>query len=143
MARHSRSYDGELFTVKRTLQLTPGQAAELDAAAAQQGATWSDFARELLLRRRGGPGTVAGARRDPETAAIVRSLDSAAFQVSAIGNNLNQLIRHANASGELGAGRVAELEELLAAIDKALTMHVAALDRVLEQHALGRAADAA
>jgi hypothetical protein len=140
MARHERTYDGERFTVKRTLKLTPSQAAELDTGAARQGATWSDFARELLFRRLGSPGIVAGTRRDPEAVAIIRALDGAAYQNSAAGNLLNQLARHANTSGELGEHRLAELDDAIALFRKAAEQHLAALDRVLEQSALGRAA---
>jgi hypothetical protein len=143
MARYERSYDGERRTVKRTLQLTPSEAAGLDAAAARQAACWSDFARELLLRRLGTAGVVGGARRDPAAVAMIRALDEAAYQNSAAGNLLNQLLRHAHTTGELGEHRVAELDELLALFRTAAERHNAALDRVIELHALGRAADAA
>jgi hypothetical protein len=143
VARHKREYDGERFTVKRTLQLTPSQAAMLDAAAARQGATWSDFTRELLCRRFATPGRVDGARRDPETVAIIRALDGAAYQNSAAGNLLNQLMRHAWTTGELGSARLAEIDELLDLIRQAAEKHVVALDQVIERHALGRAAEPA
>jgi hypothetical protein len=140
VARHKHDYDGERFTVKRTLKLTPSQAAILDAAAARQGAAWSDFARELLCRRLGTPAHVAGARRDPETIAVIRALDAAAYQNSAAGNLLNQLMRHAWTTGELGSARLAEIDELLDLIREAAEKHLVALDQVIERHALGRAA---
>lgn len=143
MARHKCSYDGERFTVKRTLQLMPRQAAELDAAAAQSGATWSDFVRELLCRRLGMPATVAGARRDPETIAIIRAMDRAAFETSAVGNNTNQIARIGNTNGELGPALVRHIEELVALQRKAAELHIAALDLVLERHAHGRETEAA
>jgi hypothetical protein len=142
VARHERSYDGERFTVIRTLKLTPSQAEMLDAAAAQQGVRWSDFARELLLRRLGTPAVVGGARRDPEAMAIIRALDGAAYESSAAGNNLNQLARHANTTGELGEARLAELDEAIELFCKAAEKHIAALDHVLGLIALGRAAGA-
>jgi hypothetical protein len=111
MARYERSYMGERRTVKTTLQLTPTERDELEAAAAGQGApTLSAFARELLFRR--SAAVVAATRRNPEAAALIREL-------SAIGNNLNQLMRHANATGELGPERSAEVDETLLAIKTA------------------------
>jgi phage FluMu protein gp41 len=143
MARHNRGYDGERFTVKRTLQLMPSQAAELDAAAARAGATWSDFVRELLCRRMGTPATVAGARRDPQTIAIIRALDRAAFETSAVGNNTNQIARIGNTNGEFGPELVRHIKDLIALQRKAADLHIAALDVVLERHARGRAGEAA
>ena len=143
MARHHRVYDGELFTVKRSLKLMPSQAAELDAAAARAGATWSDFVRELLCRRLGMPATVAGTRRDPETVAIVRALDRAAFEASALGNNTNQIARIGNTNGEFGPALVKQIQDLVALQRKAAELHIAALDLVLERHARGRTAEAA
>ena len=129
MARYERTYDGERRTVKRSMKLTPSEAAELDAAAAQQGATWSDFARELLFRRLAAPSLVGGTRRNPEAAAIIRSLDAAAYENSANGNNLNQIARHLNTTGELRDW--AELRAALDRFNKASDLHVAALERVL------------
>jgi hypothetical protein len=143
MARRHRVYDGERFTVKRSLKLTPSQTAELDAAAAQAGAIWSDFVREALCRRMGTPTTVAGARRDPQTIAIIRALDRAAFETSAVGNNTNQIARIGNTNGELGPALVRQIEDLVALQRKAVELHIAALDLVLERHGCGRAATAA
>ena len=143
MARHHRVYDCEHFTVKRSLKLMPSQAAELDAAAARAGATWSDYVRELLCRRLGMPATVAGARRDPETVAIVRALDRAAFESSALGNNTNQIARLGNTNGEFGPALVKQIQDLVVLQRKAAELHIAALDLVLERHALGRPAEAA
>ena len=72
----------------------------------------SAYARELLfrpLRRRCG-----GTRRNPEAKALVREL-------SAIGNNLNQIARHLNTTGDLRDW--GELRE-------AMTMHKEAISRV-------------
>jgi hypothetical protein len=143
MARRHRVYDGELFTVKRSLKLTPSQVEELDAAAARAGATWSDYVRELLCRRMGTPATVAGARRDPQTIAIIRALDRAAFETSAVGNNTNQIARIGNTNGEFGPALVRHIEDLVALQRKAVELHIAALDLVLERHGCGRTAAAA
>ncbi|MBV8591992.1 MAG: plasmid mobilization relaxosome protein MobC [Acetobacteraceae bacterium] len=128
MARHKRTDNGERMTAFVGFYVTRPRVRRAQADAARQGASISDYARELLLRRSGTPATVAGARRDPQTIAIVRALDHAAFEASALGNNLNQLARHANTTGELGPMRVAELEDLIELIRKAAENHIAALD---------------
>ena len=129
MARRKKAYAGERFTVKRTLQLTPSMAAELDAAAERQGATWSEVARELMFRQLGTPGIVAGARRNPERDVLFAALRAAAFEHSANGNNLNQIARHLNMTGELG--NRADLREALALFKKAEDLYIAALEQVL------------
>ena len=70
-------------------------------------------------------------------------MDRAAFESSAVGNNLNQISRIGNTNGEFGPAQVRQIEELIALLRKAAQMHIAALDLVLERHALGRAAAAA
>src|SRR4051794_38235632 len=87
MARYDRAYAGERRTAPLRLQLTPSERASLEAAAAQQGASISAYAREQLFRR--SAAIVAGTRRNPEAAALMREL-------SAIGNNLNQIARYLN-----------------------------------------------
>lgn len=129
MARYKKAYAGERFTVKRTLQLTPTQAAALDAAAAGQGATWSDFARELLFRRLGIPGIVAGARRNPDKNELVAALRGAAFEHSASGNNLNQIARRLNMTGEVRDW--VDLREAVALFKRAEDLYIAALEQVL------------
>jgi mobilization protein NikA len=92
MARYNRAYDGELRTAYLGLKLTPSERSELDAAAALQGASPSDFAREMLFRR--ASAVVASTRRHPEAAALVHALND-------VGNLLNQIARHLNTTGEL------------------------------------------
>ena len=105
MARYGRTYIGERRTVKRTVKLTPSEAAELDAAAVRAGELWSDYARLLWFRR--SAVTVAGTRRNPEAAALAR-------EISAIGNNLNQLAREQNTTGTLRhPEKFDELDELI------------------------------
>lgn len=127
MARYQRSYFGERRTVKRTTKLTPSEAAELDVAAAIQGASWSDYSRELMLRR--SAAVVAATRRNPEAAAIIQALDAAGHEQQRIGNNLNQLARVANTTGELR--RLDELRYALALYQQVTERHIAALERVL------------
>lgn len=104
MSRYARSYDGERRTELLGVKLTPTERAELDAAARQQGACTSTYARELLFRR--SAAVIAGTRRNPDAAEIAREL-------SAIGNNLNQITRHMHVSGELDP--FGDLHELLKA----------------------------
>lgn len=109
-----RSAADELRSEGLRVQLTRAERAELDAIAAAQGATLSEFTRELLFRR--AAAVVAATRRHPEAAAILREL-------SRIGNNLNQIARHLNISGELRA-----FDDLPAVLDE----HRRAIARVLD-----------
>jgi hypothetical protein len=95
------------------VQLTPTERDELEAAATRQGASISVYARELLFRR--SAAVVAATRRNPEAKALMREL-------SAIGNNLNQIARHLNTTGDLRDW--GELRE-------AMTLHKEAISRVL------------
>ena len=88
MARYEKTYAGERRTAFIGLHLTPSERAELDSAAALQGASVSDYSRELLFRRPAA--VVAGTRRNPEAAGLAR-------QLSALGNLLNQIARHGGA----------------------------------------------
>jgi mobilization protein NikA len=117
MARHRKTYAGERRTVHLGVQLTPSERAELEFAAAEAGASLSQYVRELCLRRTVEAATVGGARRNPEAKRLMHEL-------SAIGNNLNQLARVANTT------RHAPQESALrAAIEvlKAAMAHVLAL----------------
>ncbi len=89
MARHAKAYEGERFTEKVTLQLTPTQRAELEKAARAEGLSLSRHAREMCLRRSAAAQIVAGTRRNPNALALINEL-------TAVGNNLNQLTRLAN-----------------------------------------------
>jgi hypothetical protein len=114
MGRYARHDDAERRTAFFGFQLTPDERAELDAAARRQGATPSAYARECLFRR--SAAIVAATRRNPEAAALLREL-------SAIGNNLNQLAHRANASGH-----VTSEDALLATLE----LHRHAIARVLD-----------
>ena len=89
MARYSKDYTGERRTEKLTVQLTPSERAGLLKAAEKAGASLSQHARELCLRRSAAAQIVAGTRRSPEARGLMNEL-------TAIGNNLNQLSRVAN-----------------------------------------------
>jgi hypothetical protein len=129
MARYDRSYTGERRTEHIGFYVTPSEAAELDAGRTRRGATRSEYARELLFRR--SAEIVAGTRRNPEAAAIIRALDHAAYQNSAVGNLLNQLARHGHTTGELGALRLADLDDAIARFNEIADLYKAALSRVI------------
>lgn len=91
MARYAKSDASERRTASLRLQLTPSERAQLEKGAAKAGTHLSQYVRELCLRRTGAGPVVADARRDPVTRELV-------FQLTAIGNNLNQLARIANST---------------------------------------------
>jgi len=89
MARYKGDYNGERRSEKMTVQLTPSERAALEKSAQRAGAPLSQYARELCLRRSAAAEVVAGTRRSPEARALMN-------QLTAVGNNLNQLARVAN-----------------------------------------------
>ena len=106
MARYAETYSGERRTAALHVQLTPAERAQLEAAAHAAGSpSLSAFARDHLMRRTAVPRQVAGVRRHPDAPGLV-------YQLSAIGNNLNQIARVANRNGA-----VASVEELLSVIE--------------------------
>jgi hypothetical protein len=114
MGRYKRHDATERRTAFLGIQLTPTERGELDALAARQGAPPSTLARELIFRR--SVAVVAATRRNPEAAALMREL-------SAIGNNLNQLAHRANEARQI---------EYKAALVAALDRHREAIARVLD-----------
>jgi hypothetical protein len=129
MARRKTKDSSERQTAFVGFWITPTQAAELDAAAERQGASRSEFARELVFRRLGAPGAVAGTRCNPDKNELVAALRRAAFEHSASGNNLNQIARHLNMTGELRDWT--DLREAVALFKKAEDLYIAALEQVL------------
>ena len=87
MARRTKNDTGERRTATVTLQLTPTERATLDERAEAAGVPMSDYARAALFGYR-------VQIKDPVK-------DRALFELSAIGNNLNQLAHRANATGEI------------------------------------------
>jgi len=128
MARHKKSYSGERFTVKRTMKLTPSQAAELDAAATREGVRVSTVARDILFRR--SAARPAGGIERADILALRNDLNFAGRANTANGNLINQLMRHGHQTGELGPERLAELDEALARFTEANALHKLALQRV-------------
>ena len=131
MARHKRSYAGEHRTTMLGIQLTPSERSELEEAAKEQGApTLSTYARELLFRRSAASAVVAGTRRNPEAVTIRQALRAAAREHNAVGNNLNQIARHLNTTGDLRDYR--ELRDTLEAVKEAADTIKRAAARVLD-----------
>jgi hypothetical protein len=115
MARYRAEDTSERRTEKVTVQLTPSERAALDAEAAQQGANLSTYVRERIFRETAAV-IVAGVKRNPAAAAFMREL-------AASGNNLNQIARELNTTGELRNWN--ELRE-------AIELHKRAIDHVLD-----------
>ena len=116
MGRYAPSYFGERRTSALHVQLTPGERAELEAAAASAGvAALSAFARFLLFLHLGEARSVATTRRNPDARRL-------AGELNAIGNNLNQLTHLAHRTGAVAS------EEALRAT---ISLLKAALARVI------------
>jgi len=113
VARYDQSYAGERRSAGLRVQLTPTERQQLQAEAAESGARLSEYVRELCLHRT--QPVVAGTRRNPEAKALL-------FELQALGNNLNQLARHANT-----AGMLVELENL----EDVINLLKAAITRVI------------
>jgi Bacterial mobilisation protein (MobC) len=117
MARYRATDASERRTAKVTVQLAPTERQRLEAAAAREGKALSDYVRQLCLRRGGRAPVVAGTQRNPDAKAL-------ADELRAIGNNINQLARVANQTGEIR--REAELgfviDRLVATIDRVIRL---------------------
>jgi Mobilization protein NikA len=94
MARYRATFDGERRSAGLTVQFTPTERQLLAERAAKAGAAMGEYVRELCLRPGRGAPVVAGTQRNPTAKAL-------ADELRAIGNNLNQLARVANQTGEL------------------------------------------
>lgn len=129
MARYEKSYTGERRTEFVGFFVTPTERAALDAGAALHGATMSGYARDLLMSRSGAAYAATSRRRNPEAKAVIDAMTAAGHELQAIGNNLNQIARHLNATGDLRDWP--ELREALALNRQWTERHIAALDRVL------------
>jgi len=115
MARYDRSFAGEHRTEGLRVQLTPSERAELEWAAARQGATLSTYVRELCMRR--SAAVIAATPRNPEAKELRREL-------AAIGNNVNQIALRLNTTNELRHDT--ELRETLNLIKRAMAKVLAA-----------------
>ena len=108
--------------VRRVLRLTDAESAELSVAAQREGKTVQRYLVEAGIAR------VRGV--DPEqTRETITALFAVQHQLAQVGNNVNQLARHANATGEVPRGELAE--EL-----RALRATLRSVDDVVEQISL-------
>ena len=94
------------------MKLTPSQAAELDAGADKRGVSWSDLPASWYSGALPRPARLPAPGKIPQAAALLRELN-------ALGINLNQLMRHGNTTGELGAQRLSEIDDVLLDIKRA------------------------
>jgi Bacterial mobilisation protein (MobC) len=124
----------EQRTVKRTLQLTPGEAAELDEGANDRGLNWSDYVREVLLRRRRSRLDIASGITRADLVDLKRRLDNSQHAHNAVGNLLNQIARHANTTGQLERADLDNLKDALGDTKRAVDEYTTTLQ--LMQNAL-------
>lgn len=108
--------------VRKTLVLTEAENVELTVAAQREGKTVQRFVVEAGVAR------VRGV--DPEQVReTITALFGVQFELSKIGNNVNQLARHANATGEVLHQEItAQLGQLRGALSR--------VDEVLESVSL-------
>jgi hypothetical protein len=117
MARYAQAYSGERRTDALHVQLTPAERAQIEAAAHAAGSpSLSHFARDYLLRRTMRARQVSGVRRNPDATGLM-------YELSAIGNNLNQLTRVANSTGVVAT--VAELRGVIDLLKAAMARVIA------------------
>ena len=116
MARYRASDSSERRTASLRAWVTPAEHKEVETAAALEGAALSEYVRECCLRRRGSAPVVAGTRRNPDAKAL-------AMELQAIGNNVNQLARVANQTGEIR--RAEQLDETLSDVKAAIAKVIA------------------
>jgi len=129
MARRKRTDTGEKRTAQLGVKVTPSERRALREAAKEQGApNLSTYARELLFRR--SAAVVAATRRNPEADAIMRELRAVGIGLAAPGNNLNQLARQLNTTGDLRDW--SELRDTLEAVKEAAQLVKRAVGRVLD-----------
>jgi Bacterial mobilisation protein (MobC) len=92
VARYKQAYAGEHRTTAIGVKLTPAERKQLEAAATARGDGLSEYIRHRCFGR--SAPAAGGASRNPEARAL-------AYELSKIGNNLNQLARIANTNKAL------------------------------------------
>lgn len=112
MARLRASYRGERRTAHFGLQLTPSERAELERRARVKGVVLAEFVRACCFLTEVAGASARSRLRDPDAMALVAELGR-------VGNNLNQLARHANQTGEIGIEE--EVRETIAELKAALS----------------------
>jgi hypothetical protein len=128
MPRYASTFSGELRTVALNVQLTPSERAEIERLQRARGfARLSDYARAAVLS---GQAAAPLTARLPDLAAKVLAGEIARLdaELSRLGNNLNQMARRANESGQVRSEE--DLAACLAEITDAAAKVRATLDRV-------------
>jgi hypothetical protein len=92
MARLRATYAGERRTAHFGFQLTPTERMDLEHRAEAQGMVLAQFVRACCLLNNGSGGIPAARPRMRDATALLGELGR-------VGNNLNQLARHANRTG--------------------------------------------
>ena len=118
MARYRINFNGERRTAKVTVQLTPSERSQLDDAAQAAGTGLSEYIRRRCLQRqKDRQPVVAGTTRNPAAKAL-------ADELRAIGNNVNQIARVANQTGDIRRGNTLDvvLERLKEALARIISL---------------------
>ncbi len=117
MARRTKEDAGERRTALAAIHLTPSEYAELKTRADALDKSVSDFARMTVLSDVKKPAPNA---RDP------RSIKALAAEIARVGNNHNQIAKHANERKdlppELDATLLAVSREIIAALEKVMQL---------------------
>lgn len=95
MARYEREYTGDRRTAHFSVQLTPYERSRLEQLAKAASLSLADFVRLRSLSQRPSATTPPRLSND-----VARGL---AVELARVGNNLNQLARHANTTGAMPA----------------------------------------
>jgi hypothetical protein len=124
MARHRKDYSGERLTARLHLQLTPSDRKEIEAGAAEEGLSPTEFARALLLN-----GLRAQAIGRPAREAKRAVLATSIAKIDEAGKALN---RHCHRLNEIG---VIEEPRAVEALCKRLVAAMEAIPpRVASRH---------
>ncbi|MBV8843277.1 MAG: plasmid mobilization relaxosome protein MobC [Bryobacterales bacterium] len=131
MGRYEKNYTGERRTEFIGFYVTPSERRQIEEAATEAGSpTLSDWARDLLLARSAQAAMLRAQRRNPEAKGIMDAFHASAQALNAVGNNLNQIARHLNTTGELRDW--SELRDALTMFQKGTAQHMAVVARVLD-----------
>jgi hypothetical protein len=114
MARYELTYSGEHRTRSVGIKLTPSERRDLEAHATMAGLPLSAYMRERCLSN--AIPLPSSTRRNPTAKAL-------AFELNAIGTNLNQLTHRSHITGDMPA--YAELREVLDLLKTAIAKVIA------------------
>ncbi|TGS40706.1 plasmid mobilization protein [Mesorhizobium sp. M8A.F.Ca.ET.182.01.1.1] len=106
------------MTATTTIRLTADERAALDAAASAAGLGPCSYARQAVMAAVGRATTV---RRRPD--GLARAIARLLGEAGRIGNNVNQMARHAHQGGRIRADELAALRTELARLTAAVLAH--------------------